>query len=728
MVTNTVPTPYAYAMFPLQETIFDKDTGEPLANGIVTFFSDYNQTVRKDVWQQSVAPGNVITYTNLGSQLILSGIGTFVDGDGNNIIPFLYPYENGDPNTPDPSIIQLYFIQVTAAVPPIGSGAAQFTVNDWPPNVSSSQNDFANFETSGNIITNPQFSVVSFYPATGGFTLTVSGTGIINNIAPGWDIVTTGTGTVIVQQIPITAIQPTNMPYTLDVQVSAGVTSCVVQQTIYQSPRIFANQYVCGSFVAASQDSIAHTLTMSYTPSNTGTPQVIVSKATATDDSFTDFAATVQITNTSALSPATGYVTVGVSIPVSSRVQISSIQLTSVFDASALVGWIELSTPDLLNGLFNNYYPSLGFKPIPSRLTGWDFPLNPKQFGVSGTITTPAYICDQTIASATTSVSWAVNSSTQGLNFSWSDTNQAFYILQYLSDANAKKMLLSYLSSNVNAYCTVATGVTMLVSMFAAPAAGGIVPLPGNFVTLGTDGSVTLTAAAVIAGWTVIPQPNKPQPTAPLTLLDADYGFSGWHANPSQVLDTNFYAIVVSFAYTNASAQLTVNSVSVTPGLIPTRPGAQSIAQVLQECEYYYESTGAVSGDLNALFFSMSANSVPSSAFAQVYASPFTLDYKVTKRVAPSLTFYSRAGTAANFSAYLYYPLTSTNAFTISGPTDVAIASFWTGVNGVYCINFAPISISTLIFVSNSSSSSNFSYASGGVKFQYIADARLGIV
>jgi hypothetical protein len=107
MATPT-PNPLYFACFPLQEYFVNKDTGFPLAGGYVQFFSDPAFTVPKDVFQQSLI-NNTYQYTNLGSVLRLTIAGTFQDNNGDDIIPFLFPYD-GTPEAP--GNIQLYFIEI----------------------------------------------------------------------------------------------------------------------------------------------------------------------------------------------------------------------------------------------------------------------------------------------------------------------------------------------------------------------------------------------------------------------------------------------------------------------------------------------------------------------------------------------------------------------------------------------------------------------------------------
>lgn len=121
--------------FPLQEAILDKDTGLPLADGVVSFFQDAARTVPKNVYYQVGSPGNYdFAVLGVNGVVTLSSIGTFVDGSGSNVIPFLWPFV-GDPVTSPSTTPQQYYIEVQSAAPNL---VLQFTVQNWPPNVMES--------------------------------------------------------------------------------------------------------------------------------------------------------------------------------------------------------------------------------------------------------------------------------------------------------------------------------------------------------------------------------------------------------------------------------------------------------------------------------------------------------------------------------------------------------------------------------------------------------------
>jgi hypothetical protein len=130
----------------IQEQFWDKLTDAPMAAGTLTFYSDISRTVLKDVYAiTGTAPD--YTYVSIGSSITLSSIGTIDDSLGNNLVPYLYPYE-GVPDD-NSSNVELYYIVVT------NSGAQfQFDVPAMPYMIDSSNpsNLFSN-----NYVPNGQF-------------------------------------------------------------------------------------------------------------------------------------------------------------------------------------------------------------------------------------------------------------------------------------------------------------------------------------------------------------------------------------------------------------------------------------------------------------------------------------------------------------------------------------------------------------------------------------------
>lgn len=115
-----------FVVAPSLEMLFnDKSTALPMAAGIVTFFSDVNRDVKKAIYKlDEITPGT-FTYTQLPNPIILNADGSFSDNEGNNILPYYYPFE-GEP-ADNSTIQELYHITVVNS-----ELEEQFTRNAWP--------------------------------------------------------------------------------------------------------------------------------------------------------------------------------------------------------------------------------------------------------------------------------------------------------------------------------------------------------------------------------------------------------------------------------------------------------------------------------------------------------------------------------------------------------------------------------------------------------------------
>lgn len=129
----------------LQDYLVDNATGAPLANGTISLYQDNSRTTYKNWYYQSGSPGNY-TYITLPNPLTLSATGTITDDNGNDTIPFYYPYDETDNATPQP-----YYIVVTNS-----NGQQQFTRQNFPfLNVDSSPTNYN--QTLRNYIVNNGF-------------------------------------------------------------------------------------------------------------------------------------------------------------------------------------------------------------------------------------------------------------------------------------------------------------------------------------------------------------------------------------------------------------------------------------------------------------------------------------------------------------------------------------------------------------------------------------------
>lgn len=142
-----------YVLAPsLQMYFVDKDTGLPLVGGFVYFFKDQARSIPKPVFELVTAmPGGPYTYSQLPDPVELSSVGTFQDNDGNDILPYYFPFDS-DGN------VELYYIEVYDA-----NGVLQFTREAWPNFVVD---DIATDQDVTNFVPNGQFLLHTNIPAT----------------------------------------------------------------------------------------------------------------------------------------------------------------------------------------------------------------------------------------------------------------------------------------------------------------------------------------------------------------------------------------------------------------------------------------------------------------------------------------------------------------------------------------------------------------------------------
>jgi hypothetical protein len=130
----------------IEEYFVDKNTGEPLSGGEVTFYSDVNRTIKKPVYELTGAPPNY-SYSALPNPMELSAVGSYVNAVGDQIVPYYFPYA-GTPSASN-GTIELYYIEVKDA-----DGNLQFTREGWP---NFTANNTTASTTNQNLIPNGQF-------------------------------------------------------------------------------------------------------------------------------------------------------------------------------------------------------------------------------------------------------------------------------------------------------------------------------------------------------------------------------------------------------------------------------------------------------------------------------------------------------------------------------------------------------------------------------------------
>jgi len=726
-----LPSSNYQAMFPLQEVILGKDDGLPLAGGIVTFYADSPRTTpptKKFVYQQVQLPDNTYEFVVLNNPITLSAIGSFMDDNGNDIIPFLYPYA-GLPTDPVRGAIELYYITVQDS-----NGVAQFTREAWPPNMSTSTNMPVAFQSPTNELSNPQFSVVNFTPLTG-YTFNVTGSQS-TEIAPDWVVDTTGTGTVTVAQIVMPDKTPSNPPFALQIS-STAVTTIQLRQRLTVSSRLLAGGYVSGTFIAKSVSAPVQ-LALSYRPSTSTTSTLVVAIAsgTATTAGFTTIAnsqaATINISNFN--SAPGGFIDIFFDIPSGASVEISSVQIVAVQNSESSTQYMQQSNAREIDHLYHYYNLPLQAKPISSYLVGWDFPVNPAQFGASilpqNTGPNKSYYAwDQTIVfqSATSGITVTRDAEVGMMQLNASVNNVQAALIQYLDQAEAKAVLtqLALGGVSVNVAMEENTPQTMTVSLWwKAGAIGTGMTANDSLVTaLDANGHPSVTA-----GWTEIKLAsnlgNATFKTVGTTSI-TNYGFSGFVDPLAYVTGTSFAIVVGSSPILLANA-IVFRSISLVPGLIPTIPAPEDTDAVLRKCQKYFETSYPSGGVNNAIPPVGSINaagarsatmlSLVLSGNASACAGPFGVEYRTIKRANPSVVFYNITTGGSNaVQVYL-------RNFQLSVQQTVVFSTFFVLLSA----SALGVSYQGLASIMLQGGSANF--AGANILYQFSADARLGVI
>jgi hypothetical protein len=441
-----------------------------------------------------------------------------------------------------------------------------------------------------NQITNSQFSIVNFTAPTTFSGLTDPAP---IELAPGWTLNLAGTGNVTLDLVPLNnsagTQTPTNAPYALQLTLSGAWTSAYLAQRFNQNGNIwstFDNSLYVASSVTARLQGASAVLSAQLVNSNNDVLTNVLSPVTITQEwtEYTDYGLMPGPMDSNF--PPSSYIEYQLILPTTVDIYLSSFQLISS-DLPSSLPYSQDSVQRQIDHTFNVYKDPIISKPSNSYLIGWDFPNNTYPYGTSGNITTtPAYIANQTIACASgANIAWSKSSITNGLSFVTADSNNAFYLLQYLTGSQVKNMLGNSLSVNIFGYQTTAGNASVLnVYLFRGSSSASIPTLPSTVGTLAADGTFTLNTL----NWTTINRTGFPSPIAETTLNEIstnaginsasnDYNFSGWEITDSaQIGDTDKFAIVVTFAYIANPTNITINSISVVPGDLPARPAVSN--------------------------------------------------------------------------------------------------------------------------------------------------------
>lgn len=727
-MTSIIPNPLYIPLFNIEEVILDKDTGLPLANGVVNFYRDSQRLTPKNVYKISGSSPNY-TFVNMGSTFTLGIDGSFVDENGDSFVPYAYPYTST-------GSVDLYYVTVESE-----GGVSQFT-REAVPYIGEDVIPPEDRVSTANELLNSQFVEILF-PSTASspFVINVTGSNTVTPIAPYWDIITTGTGTISVERLePTSSSTDTNPPYALQITADSALGSTfVLRQRLMNSPSIGRGGYASGTLVARIVSGGASAVSMQYAPSVGTSTFIIPSTSIATDGSYDLIQNNALIPQQNNTAATTGYVDINITLPTSRTIAISSLQV--VFTPTSINIPFDQQTASLQKSdLFSYYQNSILNQPKKNLLVGWTFAQNPWQF-VTKTDTTVTnqtqYICDQTILHQETASALTSGQGGGGIQFGLQlfaingVTANRFALIQYL-DYTA---VASYWGQKLS--CLVRCGLftanstqTKLKMRLIYRTAGDAVPTLSNSEPItgwNSDKDVTFST-----GWSEIEPLNDPAylienltPSTPQDDLPA-YAFNQFQL--PQAVSNNMYLGVVIYITDPISDALgdedviAFSRVSLVPNDVAIDASPESFDETLKRCQFYYEKSyaiedlpGTVTNDNILTYPQIAATAGLNTVF---WPHTFTINYKNIKRSDPSVTIYSSAtGTSGQIST-----IVAANSYNSSSTADYAISNF----ASYQSTNFAAYNPNAGITFGTSTGSAA-SPQSAYALLHYTADARLGI-
>jgi hypothetical protein len=691
----------------LEPYFVDKQTGLPLANGKIYFWTDDQRNTPKTVYELTGAPPNY-TYTALPNPITLSSVGTIQNAGGDNIALYYYPYDdNGD--------IELYYIEVFSDTNVM---VPQFTREAWP-NVSPGNDPATNGEGGFvNALSNPQFVEVLF-DVDDGLVISYTGNGTTEvEFAPGWfvRIEHTNAGSVTINRNSVigSSVFATNPPYTLSVAAGANIAVLEIVQRLTNNPGIWASTTGIPGYIAASIMLGNNTSAEMYYQPSVGTERQLLN--------YTNNSGLPKEYNNTTLIPASdntansnvGYVDIAVRLNNAGTSLISSIQVVGLATNEANIRFDQEPANRQRAHLAWYYKPQLAYKPIPSYLIGWDFPQNPAQF-LGDTVAASAfganksrYFWDQTIIFQGANSGVGITRAPSGALRVTTPVNSQFALIQYLDQKTAREALNNKIAAHLRLTTNRIAQLGGVVSLWYTTDAN----LPT--VTDGTNDSLVLTLGATGkpatfngANWFEVPRSNLGDAffdiDPPATTLMNDIALTGWNLNdPTLANGATFFAIVVGFELANAADYFDFHSIGLCAGEMATPPAPKTPSEVLLDSQRFYWKTFLPS-------------TVP------VQNAGVDTGYPQWPAVVAT------AGVQNTHQVLLPTPMRATPTVTLFNPanTNASIRNFTSGPGDVFSSNTTNVTAKTITLTADLN---GVGAAANILGVHLTADARLGVV
>lgn len=496
------------------------------------------------------------------------------------------------------TVYRLEIRKSNGITPPSQSDPLIYLIEDYNPGNNVDFPDNVEGDATDNQIANAQFSVINFVSP---LVLTAVTNPAPVEIAPGWELVLTGTGSVTVTQVPLNnaLTNPTNAPYAIEINTSGWTTQPYLRQRFQQNGMNWANKYISSSVTARISGSSQ--IIQSFLVASDGATLQLLDTITLTN-SFVQYQNNVLLPATAnANLPPNAYIDYRLMLPTTGDVYLTSFQVIAS-DSGVNIPYQQDTIDRQLDHLAHYYKPQMAYKPIPSFLVGWDFAVNPAQF-FGDTVGAQAvgagksfYGWDQTIIfqEVNNGVTITRDADTKGIKLTAAIAGQ-FGIIQYIEETQARQLLEGDISVYVNGYTSAAAGLNATVTLWAtADAALPDLKTP-NFnsaiTTLAANGRPTMGNGT----WVEIPRGNLGDAVFELAPPISELNFNGWTLTNTTSTGlrttTKYMAIVIGFEAAALNDAITINSVGLCSGKMATKPAPKTLTETRLDCQRYFWKT-----------------------------------------------------------------------------------------------------------------------------------------
>jgi hypothetical protein len=588
-----------------------------------------------------------------------------------------------------------------------------------------------------NQITNPQFSLISFNSSLSG-----SASGTVE-IAPGWDLILTGSGTYAITQIPLNADDdvPTNASYALEFSL-VGWTTAVLRQRFEQNGIIWGGKYLNAQLTGRISSAASSSAVSARLVRSNGDITALFNNRALTS-AYNTVNATVPIPDSDdTTDPPASYTELQIVLPTTADTTLTSIQLVPT-DVAALLSYEQETIERQIDHTFHYYRESIILQPKNSILTGWDFGLNPWQSRsvANSNVATNEYTADQTVIiqqnyvenNVQNNVAVAQASNTNQMAFRVRGVTSAnrFAILQYIDPVTTRPYWNGVLSSVVRAKAN-KTAETLQVKMRLIYRSG----LPATISRtnpVASWGDANESTPVLASGWSYIVPKNDP-----VYNLDSDWQDLVFENFDLPAMDNDNMTLGVLIYTLQPMVESTPDdvyfqSVSLVPNEFAIAANPLTYDETVRQCQFYYEksfdlevrpnSSGVWPASApNHLVYTLTLNPATQSTITGIrtfHAREIEINWEQRKRAAGTVTILN-GNTGASNSVLLDF----WNGNGSVSSTSVTFSTYFVvGQNSTARTNYNVNSTATMY----TTGSVTGDYAQALMYLHYTNNARLGI-